>query len=74
MKGYLIYSPSGRRIAAHSDGAVEIVDDGVTMRLSLDDVETLREVLRLAANLHSRARRKACSEAWEAHYAPEASQ
>jgi hypothetical protein len=69
MIGYLIYAPSGRRVAAHSDGSMTIVDvDGATVQLSPDDVETVREVLRLAAGLHGRARRKACAAAHAAIY------
>lgn len=70
MSGYLIYSPSGRRIAAHADGRVEITDEGVKVHLSADDVETLREVLKLASNLHSRARRKATQAAYDEEFQP----
>ncbi len=68
MSGYLIYSPSGRRIAAHSDGSLSIEHGTAAIKLDPDDVETLREVLKLAANLHSRARRKATQTAYDEEF------
>jgi hypothetical protein len=65
MSGYLIESPTGRCFAAHADGTVTIFSKDATHLLGPDDVETLREVLRLAAGLHGRARRKACAAAYD---------
>jgi hypothetical protein len=71
MSGYLIESPSGRCFAAHADGTVTIFAKDVTHLLSPDDVETLREVLRLAGALHGRARRKACQQAYDEEFQTE---
>ncbi len=71
MSGYMIYSPMGRRVAAHADGSVTIEHAGGALLLAPDDVETLREVLRLAAGLHGRARRKACQRAYDEQFQTE---
>lgn len=71
MSGYTIQSPSGLVFDAHSDGSLTVTAGEDVAHYSPDDVETIREVLRLAAGSHARARRKACGAAYDERYGME---
>jgi hypothetical protein len=67
-RGYAIHGAEGFVAAAHADGQVTIVKGGKALHLDPNQVDIVREVLKLAASVHGRVRVQACRDAYDALY------